>query len=252
MEILGYSERGILNSLLYEIRYAKNGDELLNQLIDKMKFPLTDDKPLRGNAIVLVEQSLSDFGDADAVVLIQSDANKKCAIFIEAKVGAKWSIEDRFDGFKKGVKSDFVQRGFSSNIFTQLYHKQQVAKPKHSMAKLKAGICFPKWSFTKKSQDKDKKRTIGGNPVVLEAAEKIKHYCDTVFYLLLVPEDDSSVDKFFNDTLREVCLPEVPEWDASHFGYLTWGTVEKFCEQYKLNDTLDTFTYNGEQIYKKT
>ena len=249
MEILGYSERGILNSLLYEIRYAKNGDELLNQLIDKMKFPLTDDKPLRGNALVLVEQSLSDFGDADAVVLIQSDANKKCAIFIEAKVGAKWSIEDRFDGFKKGVKSDFVQRGFSSNIFTQLYHKQQIIK--YSMDELKAGICFPKWSFTKKAQAKGKKRKIGCNPVVRKAAEEIKQYCDEAFYLLLVPEDDSSVDKFFNDTLRKISLPEVPGWDASHFGYLTWGTVEKFCEQCKLNDTLDTFEYNGEQIYKK-
>ena len=152
MKILGYSERGILNSLLYEIRYADNGDALLDRLIDKATFPFTDKPPL-GRATVLVEQSLSDFGDADTIILIESDA-KKCAIFVEAKVqaGAKeWLLSEQFERFENGLSSKVD----SSNIFTQIYHKQVFMK--YSIDELKCGVKFPPCSF-KVGSKKNKKK----------------------------------------------------------------------------------------------
>ena len=85
MNVYGYSERGVLNSLLYEILYSNNGDALLSQLITRASFPLTDNKPSLGAATVSVEQSLSQFGDADAIILMSSNT-ANCVIFVEAKV----------------------------------------------------------------------------------------------------------------------------------------------------------------------
>ncbi len=247
MKMLGYSERGILNALLYEIRYAGNGDTLLAQLISRAAFPFTDDKPPSGATTILVEQSFSDFGDADAVILIKSNAGN-CAIFVEAKVKGYGGLPKAFEKFGNGVKAGYMPRGFSSNIFTQIYHKQQIVK--HGIEKLQQGVDFPNWSFTKKRQERrNTKRKIGKNKVVREATGKIKESCDSTFYLMLIPDADHRVEEFFNGTLRDAHLPDVPNWDCSRYGYLTWRQVEAFCEKNKLNDTLAVFGHNRGQIY---
>ena len=124
MNVYGYSERGILNSLLYEIQCANNGDALLSRLIAKASFPFTDNKPSSGAATVLVEQSFSQFGDADAIILISSNT-VNCTIFVEAKVLSQsrdWQFSAQFSKFEAGLKSKVD----SSNIFTQIYHKQRL------------------------------------------------------------------------------------------------------------------------------
>ena len=243
VNLLGYSERGILNSLLSEIQYAENGDALLNELIEQATFPEAEEKPPTGTATVLVEQSLSDFGDADAVILVKS-GESKCVIFVEAKVQTMrtkpWEIAEEFGKFKHGLRSKVN----SSNLFTQLYHKQQFAQ--HSITKLKSGICFPVWS------KKEKPRNLGKNLIVLEAAERIKKYSDNSFYLMLIPDNDKSTGIFFKNTLKNADLSkEVPGWDTTRYGYLTWHTVDSFCKKNNLKNTLAVFKYNGEQIYKK-
>ena len=248
MKICGYSERGVLNSLLYEIHYADNGDKLLAQLVDKATFPFTENKPPSGKATVFVEQSLSDFGDSDAVILIQS-CNTNRVIFVEAKVktcGPKdWSLTEQFSKFRDGLKSGSKPKGFSSNLFTQIYYKQRFMKA--DMTKLETGVSFPEWSSKEI-------RKIGTNPVVKDAAKQIKNPCDATFYdatfyLMLIPDNDERVKEFFHETLQKAKLPEVPGWDTSHFGYLTWATVKSFCEQKCLKNTLDAFKYNDGQIY---
>ena len=250
MKMLGYSERGILNSLLSEIQYHENGDALLNELIGKAVFPLDTGKPLVGTTMVLVEQSLSEFGDADAIVLIESDA-EKCAVFVEAKVAGGFTLSRAFKEFENGVKAACMPPGFSSNIFTQLYHKQQFAE--HSIEELQQGVCFPKWSFTKRRWSLgNTKRTIGNTSVVLCATKKIKPHCNNAFYLMLIPDNDKSTDIFFENTLKNADLSkEVPGWDTTRYGYLTWETVDKFCCHNNLENTLAVFDYNGEKIYKK-
>jgi len=42
---------------------------------------------------------------------------------------------------------------------------------------------------------------------------------------------------------------ELEEWDISSWGYLTWETVEKFCERNNMTDTLENFEHNWGKIY---
>jgi hypothetical protein len=39
MEIIGYSERGMLNSLFYEIAYSQNDLQLFNEFLKSIYFP---------------------------------------------------------------------------------------------------------------------------------------------------------------------------------------------------------------------
>lgn len=265
MNVYGYSERGVLNSLLYEILYSNHGDALLSRLITRALFPLTDNKPSPGAATVFVEQSLSQFGDADAIILMSSNA-ANCAIFVEAKVQPsrphgrrrrtrmpeRLLISDQFDKFEAGVKrKSQTDKFFSSNIFTQLYHKQRLvsALKSNGIEALQQGIEFPSWSF--RTESSRQKRKIGKNSVVLRAVKRIQQHVENVFYLALVPDTDIRAADFFANRLRNVQLPTVPEWDPSFYGYLTWATVKSFCEQNHLAATLDVFAYNDGQIFRE-
>ena len=256
-EVYGYSERGILNSLLYEILYADNGAALFDRLIAEAKFPLTGHRPSSGAATIFVEQTFArrgGFGDSDAIFLISSEA-LNYAIFVEAKVLAQardWRLPDEFDRFEAGVKrKSQTDKSFSSNIFTQLYHKQGLvsALSREGIDVLKQGIEFPTWSFN--SDSRSRLRKIGQNPVVLRAVDCIQQYNDNVFYLTLIPDTNLRAANFFDRKLRDVQLKTVPEWDPSHYGYLTWATVKSFCAQNHLEATLDVFAYNVGQIFRE-
>ena len=240
----GYSERGILNSFLYEILYSNHGDALLNRLITRALFPLTDDKPSSGTSTVFVEQSLSQFGDADAIILMSSNA-ANCTIFVEAKVLAQardWKLSTEFGKFRAGLKSEVS----SSNMFTQLYHKQRLVTvlKRNGIRALQQGVEFPPWST-------NQSRKVGTHPVVLNTLKLIQKRVDNVYYLTLVPDTDQRAYAFFYNELRGAQFPAVPEWDTSHYGYLTWATVKSFCKQNHLAATLDVFDYNDGQIFRE-
>ncbi|MGR3913935.1 MAG: hypothetical protein OD918_05330 [Gammaproteobacteria bacterium] len=245
MKLYGYSERGMLNALLYEIQRAENADTLFNQLVAAAVFPLTDDNPAAGPVNVLIEQSLSGFGDADAIALISSPAGG-CAIFIEAKVktsqASDWALSKEFDAFEKGIEKKKVN---SSNLFTQIYHKQRMMSALKSagIAGLQRGVTFPEWSS-------NQNRKIGDNAVVLRAVERIRWHVGGDFYLMLIPDNGKRAERFFRDTLRHKKLASVPQWDASHCGYLTWEKTRAFCEQHELKTSLEVFEYNDGQIFQ--
>jgi hypothetical protein len=250
MKIYGYSERGILNSLFYEIMNSEESDVLLGQLITCCRFPLTNDKPTMGTATVLVEQSLSQFGDADAIIFTKPktkkslDDQKKCTIFVEAKVktsqSREWLLEDQFEKFKEGLKT----RVNSSNIFTQFYHKQILvaAIKSNGIEKRPLRANFPSWSSRRI-------RSTGRNPVVHKAIVKIKEHINNVFYLALLPDTEDNIKDLFKNRLNNDSFSTVPGWDVSHHGYLTWSAVKAFCEEHELKATLKVFEYNGDQIF---
>jgi hypothetical protein len=69
MRVIGYSERGAINALFYEIAYSNRPTELLKEFLALAKFSTTESIGASlTDARVLMEQSLSDFGDGDAVV----------------------------------------------------------------------------------------------------------------------------------------------------------------------------------------
>ena len=241
MKIYGYSERGMLNALLYEIGHAKNSNELFGLLLAEAIFPLTDNAPLSGSASLLIEQSFYQFGDADTVALIESPASKS-TIFIEAKVktsqSSNWRLSTEFGEFKKGTEKTVS----SSNLFTQIYHKQQMMSALKSggIDLLREGVPFPEWS----SRDI---RKIGENEVVLCAVKRIQQHAQNDFYLMLIPDTSENAEQFFSETLRE--NSDFLQSDITRWGYLTWEKVHAFCKKHRLKDSLEVFDYNKGQIF---
>jgi len=89
MKIIGNSERGMINALFYEIDNVQNNTQILSDLLNTVCFP---NKNIPNNihfqikdATILIEQSFSDFGDSDVVLLIDNNGVKQ-TVFIEAKV----------------------------------------------------------------------------------------------------------------------------------------------------------------------
>jgi hypothetical protein len=237
MKILGYSERGIINSLIFSIGEDK---VLMDKFIDKISLP----KPFElGNPkryTILLEQSFSDFGDADLVIIIhykEEEVEKpedKIVLFIEGKVNtslSSWNINKHYDNYKNGVKYD----GYSSNLFFQLFFKKQLID---NWTKIEQHIKNDKIGEIKSFF---RPRKIGNNPIVHKAFNLIE--CSQAYFVGLIPTRQVDFDKFEGKLDFDV-----------HF--LLWETVENFCKKNKseypsLEKVIKIFDYNDEQIYKR-
>lgn len=246
MEIVGYSERGILNSLLYEIRYSQNNLQLFNEFLSLISFPYGNEVRFDVNdAKILTEQSFSDFGDADSLLLIDNGQNKQC-VFVEAKVKTSqhesWSIKKEFRIFEEGIKQNKVS---SSNLFVQLYYKVRLIKALQNETLFREGIPFPECLLTKSKRN----RTIGKNRVVLRATELLKPYSSYAFFIALIPEDRSEIKHFYQDTLRDFKPNGFQDWSVGNWGYVSWADVEDFCRKQELEETQKVFKFNKGQVY---
>jgi len=246
-EILGYSERGLINSLFYELSYKDRDGKLLGQLLNKAYFPDRKGSFEVSKATILIEQSFSDFGDADVVLLIENGDHKQ-SIFLEAKVKTyekgEWKVDDEFEEFKAGIKKRKLS---SSNLFTQLYHKHRLADGLANMPiadVASKGLLFPDCS-TKSP------RKLGKNEIVLKAAKMIKKYLDDVFFVGIVPDKIKNIEEFVDSKLRLYIPGKDPNWHWSvrNWGWLSWQTIMKYCEANHLENTLGNFKHNEEQIF---
>ncbi len=251
MDIKGYSERGLINSLFYEIAYSSNGYDLLDELLSLIEFPnYSFDFNLKKISI-LIEQSFSDFGDSDIVMLLDNEEFKQSGFF-EVKVKTysrkQWSISEEFYKFIQPIKgpeeNDSENKVSSSNLFAQLYYKQRLVKAlkTEGIEALREGIQFGDM-FSKT------KRKIGSNAVVINAAERLKNYLDDTFFVALVPDSDKILQDFFNEVLSTFIIDELEGWEIDFWGYLSWEKVEKFCLYNRLEATLEVFEFNKGQIY---
>ena len=243
MEVLGYSERGVIGSLFYEMRERKR-PELVAELLSLVSFPCRDVAFDIQEARALIDQSFSDFGTADVLLLLNNGGSRQ-AVFVEAKVRAgrkrSWTIDREFRAFRQGVRKGKVS---SSNLFTQLYHKVRLVKALQAggIERLDKGVCFPEASSKTK-------RRIGRNKVVRKAACQLLSYAGDALFVALLPEDTKNLKTFFQDTLKSYQLESFQEWDTRGWGYLTWRQVEDFCWKCSLRHTLRVFEFNEGQIY---
>lgn len=271
VRIRGYSERGVLNSLFYEAMSSKQNNsnlECISTFLNLAEFPCLEPKKkpeFRASGInIFIEQSFSTFGNADAVLLVENRVNNHATrhvIFIEAKVKMeqrkKWNIMSEFQKFVNGIdayKSGGREGGFTSNLFTQLYHKVAMAKvlkeDDDNLTKLHAGV--DEGVFLRAGA---KKRKIGGNKVVIDAAKQMKGYLTgPPFFVAIVPEEKESAKSFYMDILRKFDSAMAPlqlkHWDVKNWGFITWGEIEKFCcEDNRLSETCGVFKFNSGQIY---
>ena len=242
MNVLGYPERGVVNALLFEIAYSSSPTLRLQRLLDLAIFPFTQRPAPIERVVALVEQSLSDFGDADAILLLDHTAAKS-AVFVEAKVKpsgiAEWRIQDEFETFRKGLES----RVSSSNLFTQLYHKVRFVDAATGDAhRLRAGVAFPPCS-------RKALRRIGSNPVVLRAVEKAMPYLQNAFYLGVVPDQKAHLEAFMRDTLESFKPVGFDRWEVTRWGFLAWSDIKRFCESEGLEHVCEVLEFNNGQIY---
>jgi len=240
MDVIGYSERGAVNSLFYEIAYSSDAAARLAALVSRATFPHTECCPPGGEATVLLEQSFSQFGTSDAVIVY---TDQPSLVFVEAKVktwGRKaWSIGQEYSKFVNGLQTKVS----SSNLFTQLYYKYRLVRAVQSRdSTLKRGATFPEWSSRRK-------RKIGGNQVVLRTVDRLRCGIDEAFYLALLPDHADRVAAFFDVTLDGGRVKVVSDWDMSTCGFLTWGQVALFCTENDLKHTLAVLEFNKGQIY---
>src|SRR3990172_2974404 len=106
MRVTGYSERGAVNALFYDLVHSGEPLHLLGQLLGLAGFSVPEQLGTGlTDAHVLIEQSLSDFGDADAILLLDAGTSK-AAVFLEAKVKSSqaelWTLKREFGNFKQG------------------------------------------------------------------------------------------------------------------------------------------------------
>lgn len=235
MKVTGYSERGMVNALFYEINYSPAPESLLEDLLSRVAFPFLDTVRHRVHeAEVLIEQSFSDFGTADVLLLLKTQRDP-ISVFVEAKAGTGWSIGKEFQDFVDGTQTQVS----SSNLFTQLYHKVRLVRglSQDGIPALEEGLAFPQ-SSTKRI------RKIGGNRVVLRAVSLLAEHLDETYYVALVPEPTENLERCFPSLLTWAPPADYLDCDVGAYGYLSWSDVEGFCSENDLKDTQHVLQFN--------
>jgi len=225
MKILGYSERGIINSLIFSIGEDKT---LMREFIRLINIPeIEESHNIITDYTILLEQSFSRFGDSDLVIILEYENPKeKKVLFIEGKVktsqSKKWHLERQFEKFEREEK----YTGSSSNLFFQLYLKKLLFD-NCTLNDFDKGI---------KELRYKENRKIGNNPVVLEAVKLLLN-CKEAYYIGLIPASESDIEKFGRKADFDI-----------HF--LSWERVYDFCvKEEKLKKVIEIFEFNEGQIF---
>ncbi|MDZ7618644.1 MAG: hypothetical protein U1E05_16700 [Patescibacteria group bacterium] len=252
VRLVGYSERGFINSLLYEIAYreAEKARELFKKLFVLIKWPITKPPPGVFDACdtILVEQSFSDFGDADGLFLFASGADGAdgAAVFFEGKRGEDYTLERAWKKFIGSFWSQTRSSGLTSNLFCQVYFKQRLAQALRAGSKenVVEGL-----TLEAPLDLVGRKRKIGDNPVVLSSVEMVRRHLGDVRFLLMVPEPwtDALQAWWYRDVAA--ANPAPTGWDVSCWGIITIPEIVQFCRDNGLTRTLDVVNHNKGQLY---
>lgn len=231
MKIYGYSERGIVNSIIFNIGDNKR---LITEFIKLIPVLSEIDQP--DDYDILLEQSFSQFGTSDLIVIAYyNNPKKKLILFFEAKVKANkknWTLNKHFEYFNSLLdykeKHDKILNGraphYASNLFYQLYLKEFLIR---NIENLDNNI--PKKDILNIS------RKIGNNEIVKKAVEMLKGVRPNCYYIGIVPSMEKQCMKLnFNEQMI-------------HF--LSWNKIEDFAKANELNRLLDIFQFNRGQIY---
>jgi len=241
IEVYTYSERGIINSIIYELFYS-NDYSKITAILDMIEPPMAIGKII--NLKIFIEQSFSGFGDPDLIFLIKNE-DKDIAIFIEAKVRAAkkdWNLDNQLKQLKKQLKKFREKKSeyITSNLFSQLYLKQRLFQAIKNNEDLNGRIQLP-LGFSPKAGK------LGDNVVVNKAFNMLGKLDD--FYLvMLIPQHKEGIKDFFNELSNIEYLTETYEgFDVNKIHYLSFEELKDYCKDNLVNSA-KIFDYNGEQI----
>lgn len=243
MEVYGYSERGMLNSLICGIKCSGRELDMVDDLLSKIYFPANRVDFHVKEVKVLLDQSFSDFGRSDAILLIENNGTKM-VVFLEAKIGSSqrsWRISKEFNKFESGLERSNVS---SSNMFVQLHHKARMIYDLQFRGKehVKSGARLSRLHSKVK-------RKIGKNKVIQKAVDMIEDYCDETLFISLVPDTMDELEHFYETVFKNYSTSEFPFGEIGVWGFLSWEQVFEFAEENDLESLLENFSFNEDLIY---
>jgi hypothetical protein len=240
MDVEGYSERGALAALVFDIARQPSGDSMMARLLSLADWPWGGAEPPEFSSCerVFIEQSLSDFGDPDLVTLCTSRTGPEC-IFWEAKRGAQWKVQNEVRKLDRRLEGPRPRDGLS--LFEQLYLKQRFARAVAEHVDPVQVEFDPPLSFCRGGRV----RNLGENPVVLKALRIMRPYIESGSRSLMVLPKDLCND---DPTLIErVCLT-LPDFDLGKCGILSWQRIYVFCRDNRLEHATRVLDFNEGQM----
>lgn len=207
MKIIGYSERGAMNALFYEMA-LKFGDADMGRFLKLAGFEHREEYT---EFKLYIEFSLSTFGSPD-LVITANKGEERVVFFVEAKVSECHGY--RVDTIIKGKDKD------TSNLIYQLKQKQAFFDSRHS---------FPEKSehFVENIDTKMGIRKIGNNPIVRSFVDEIKG-CSIDEYIAIVPKMNNV------DTL-------IKEVGIDKLKIVFWEDIYKAFKNYELLEATISF-----------
>jgi hypothetical protein len=246
IELLGYSERGVINALCEDIRHSADPHSRLAEFLAWFEF-LESTPSLSGEAIskatLLVEQGFSDFGDLDLLVLVEFASGRRLCFLIEAKVSNdtnSWlTVDDRWKEFTDQLAGKIDK---TSNLFVQLHRKVRL------IAKLRAEGDFTTDCLVPRGSK-------GDNRVVNKACRTLKEYLPedgTAWFGAILPDTQESLRLFAKTHFGAFPLGYVlPTWSAERWGLLSWRVVAMKVRGSGWPRTKATLEWNEGQIFRE-
>ena len=247
VDLIGYSERGMMNAISEDLAHS-GSPALVSEFLSQFAFQTlpppvwTEIKQVR----ILVEQSFSDFGDADMLILIEHTDQSRKAVFVEAKVSNdtnSWeTIEKRWEEFRCILDDG---EGSTSNLLVQLHRKVRlVEKLRNGTDQFAVDRLIPRGS-------------LGTNQTVGKAAELVRTFvCESdVYFVAILPDTTDALTQFFSEELSSASLSEkLPCWSVQNFGFLSWhklaAALKEAQTQTKWPRTTATLKWNSGQIFR--
>lgn len=217
-EIYGYSERGMMNALFY----WNNDVESLQKLLE---ISGVENFNSYNNFKIIMEGSLSDFGDSDAI-LIADNNDEQTVFFFEAKVsnGDSYKLQQQFDKFN----SKKTYNGYSSNLFYQLslkYYLFNILK----QVETNVSEYIKSKGITKKNP-----RTRGTRNEIVQNIYNLIESCSKAEYIAITPDPTIKgklIEDFNND--------EDIKLFSSQLHFVTWDQIIN-----KFDNLKPTHTFN--------
>lgn len=235
----------MVNALCDDIVHSRDPIARLQAFLSWCRFPLAGAEPVfKGikNATFHVEQSFSDYGDLDLLILLDYPDGRKQAILAEAKVstdtGNPESIGDRWDDLGSFLGGDSRK---TSSLFVQLYRKMKLIRQVENLNQvLPPDAVARRWS-------------LGNNRVVRQAAARLAAYRLDPWYLAIIPDGQEEAEAFFVDRLGNYTpVPnELPAWSGKRLGYVSWPRIYEETHQHHdaWPQLMRNYRWNQHQIY---
>jgi len=246
VKLFGYSERGMFNALCDDITYSDEPLSVLGSLLSLIQFPNAEAAPDWSSlvsATVIVEQSFSDFGDLDLLILLDHAEGKKQAVLVEGKVhtdtSSPKSLSTRWREFQEYLAGNKEKK---ENLFVQLYRKMRLMRQLSEPANTLSGDAVAN------------QYRLGANQVVKRAADLLAKYRANPWYVALVPDSQGESARFFG-TLPDFSPDSgrLPDWNSRRIGFVTWEQVQAMSRQAPSlwRRTESSFEWNKGQIYRE-